>query len=133
MYLLTYIVVGGFGSAAILAMMGTLIKFYLGTTHFAGINAIVAFYFIFGAFFTSTIECTAYVYGSEIWPTHLRSEGSTLAYASFFGNAIAYSAPVAVALKNIGWKFYMILLTVTVVSTIYIVFFFPEVSAQTKS
>jgi hypothetical protein len=120
-------VVGGLGSAAILSVMAALVKYYLGSTYQPGINALVALYFIFGAFFTSTIECTSYVYGSEIWPTHLRSEGSTLAYASFFGNAIAYSAPVSVALKTIGWKFYMILVAVTVSSTIVIMFYFPEV------
>ncbi|KAI0128644.1 general substrate transporter [Xylariales sp. AK1849] len=120
------LVAGGFGSAIILSIMAALIKTYLGTAELAGINAVVAFYFIFGAFFTSTIECTAYVYGSEIWPTHLRSEGSTLAYASFFGNAIAYSAPVSVALNNIGWKFYLVFVSVTFVSTLIIMFYFPE-------
>lgn len=123
---MSFPVVGGFGSAAILSVMAVLQKFYLGTDNSAGINAAVAIYFIFGAFFTSTIECTAYVYGSEIWPTHLRSEGSTLVFASFFGNAIAYSAPVTVGLQNIGWKFYMIFVAVTVVSTIAIWFTFPE-------
>lgn len=108
--------------------MAVLDKYYLGSTNKAGINALVALYFIFGAFFTSTVECTSYVYGSEIWPTYLRSQGSTLAYASFFGNAIAYSAPVSVALKNIGWKFYMVFVAVTLISTVIIFFYFPEVS-----
>ncbi|SCO54119.1 probable glucose facilitated diffusion protein [Fusarium fujikuroi] len=103
-----------------------LLKFYLGTDYSPGLNAAVAIYFLFGVFFTTTIEFTAYAYGSEIWPTHLRSEGSSLAFASFFGNAIAYSAPVTLGLKNIGWKFYMIFVVVTVVSTIAIWFTFPE-------
>ncbi|KAH6977504.1 general substrate transporter [Ilyonectria sp. MPI-CAGE-AT-0026] len=120
------LVIGGFGSATILSVMAALQKFYLGSDDTAGLNAAVAIYFIFGVFFTTTIECTAYVYGSEIWPTHLRSEGSTLAFASFFGNAIAYSAPVTVGLNNIGWKFYMIFVAVTVISTIAIWLTFPE-------
>ncbi|KAF4965271.1 hypothetical protein FSARC_6921 [Fusarium sarcochroum] len=120
------LVAGGFGSAAILSVMAALQKFYLGSDDTPGLNAAVAIYFIFGVFFTTTIECTAYVYGSEIWPTHLRSEGSTLAFASFFGNAIAYSAPVTVGLNNIGWKFYMIFVAITVASTIAIWFTFPE-------
>ena len=120
--------IGGFSNAAILSIMAALIKYYLNTSYLPGVNAAVALYFIFGFFFTSTIECTAYVYGSEIWPTHLRSEGSTIAYASFFANAIAYSAPVAVALDNIGWKFYMVFVAVTVSSTIAIMLYFPEVS-----
>ncbi|ROW05021.1 hypothetical protein VSDG_00535 [Cytospora chrysosperma] len=120
------LVIGGFSNAAILSVMAALVKYYLNTSYLPGVNAGVALYFVFGFFFTSTIECTAYVYGSEIWPTHLRSEGSTIAYASFFGNAIAYSAPVSVALNNIGWKFYMVFVAVTVVSTIAIMFYFPE-------
>ncbi|KAK6951596.1 hypothetical protein Daesc_006118 [Daldinia eschscholtzii] len=119
-------VIGGIVNAAILAVMTALIKYYLDTTYQPGINAIVALYFIFGFAFTSTIECTAYVYGSEIWPTHLRSEGSTLAYASFFGNALAYSAPVNLALKNIGWKYYLVFIAVTVVSTAILAVYFPE-------
>lgn len=120
------LVAGGFGSAIILSLMSALIKTYLNTDDLPGINATVAFYFIFGAFFTSTIECTAYVYGSEIWPTHLRSEGSTIAYVSFFANAIAYSSPVSVALDTIGWKFYLVFVSVTFASTLVILFYFPE-------
>ncbi|KAF7530861.1 hypothetical protein G7054_g9452 [Neopestalotiopsis clavispora] len=125
------LVAGGFGSAIILSLMAALIKTYLNTDNLPGINATVAFYFIFGAFFTSTIECTAYVYGSEIWPTHLRSEGSTIAYASFFANAIAYSSPVSVALDNIGWRFYLVFVSVTFVSTLVIMFYFPETKNMT--
>jgi hypothetical protein len=125
------LVAGGFGSAIILSLMAALIKTYLSTDNLPGINATVAFYFIFGAFFTSTIECTAYVYGSEIWPTHLRSEGSTIAYASFFANAIAYSSPVSVALDNIGWRFYLVFVSVTFVSTLVIMFYFPETKNMT--
>ncbi|CBF83078.1 hypothetical protein AN3261.2 [Aspergillus nidulans FGSC A4] len=69
-------------------------------TYHPGVNAAVAFYFIFGAYFTSTIECTAYVYGSEICPTHMRSEGSTIAFASFFGNET-----MGLSLEEINSKF----------------------------
>ncbi|KAI1407382.1 general substrate transporter [Hypoxylon sp. FL1857] len=120
------LVIGGITNATILAIMTALVKFYLNSTHQPGINALVALYFIFGFAFTSTIECTAYVYGSEIWPTHLRSEGSTIAYASFFGNALAYSAPINLALKNIGWKYYLVFVAVTVVSTAILALYFPE-------
>lgn len=106
--------------------MALLSKFYLNMDYLPRSKAIVAFYSIFGALFTSTIECTAYIYGSEISPTHLRSEGSTIAYASFFGNAIAHSVPVSVALENIGWKFYLVFVSVTFVSTLVITFYFPE-------
>ncbi|KAI1080755.1 general substrate transporter [Whalleya microplaca] len=125
------LVIGGITNAIILSIMTALVKFYLDTTYQPGINALVALYFIFGFAFTSTIECTAYVYGSEIWPTHLRSQGSTIAYASFFGNALAYSAPVDLALKNIGWRYYLVFVAVTVVSTAILALYFPETKSLT--
>lgn len=63
------IVIGGLGCAAIISVMAALVKFYLGSDNVHGLNATVAIYFIFGAFFAATIESTSYVYGSEIWPT----------------------------------------------------------------
>ncbi|KAI1452432.1 general substrate transporter [Annulohypoxylon moriforme] len=118
--------IGGILNATMMAIMAALMKFYLNTTYQPGINALVAFYFIFGLAFTSTIDCTSYAYGSEIWPTYLRSEGSTLTYASFFANALAYNAPINQALDNIGWKFYLIFVAVTVASTALIAIYFPE-------
>ncbi|KAK6196932.1 hypothetical protein LQW54_011016 [Pestalotiopsis sp. IQ-011] len=103
------LVAGGCGSAIILSLMAALIKTYLNTDDLAGINATVTFYFILGAFFTSTID-----------------EGSTIAYVSFFANAIAYSSPVSVALDTIGWKFYLVFVSVTFASTLVILFYFPE-------
>lgn len=100
--------IGGFGSVIIIGTMAALERYYLNTGYKPGNNGAVAMYFLFGTWFTSTIECTAYVYASEIWPTHLRSKGATIAYASFFANAIAYAAPVTVALNTIGWKYYMV-------------------------
>lgn len=58
--------------------MAALQKFYLGSDDTGGLNAAVAIYFIFGVFFTTTIECTAYVYGSEIWPTRTLTDISNL-------------------------------------------------------
>lgn len=128
MILLTFVpVTGGFGCATIIAIFGALEKYYLNSGYPPGINAAASMCFIFGTFFTSTIECTAYVYGSEIWPTRLRSEGSTIVFGSFFANAVAYSAPVSVALQTIGWKYYMVFVAVTTAMTLVIMFTFPEV------
>ncbi|KAI1097379.1 general substrate transporter [Jackrogersella minutella] len=120
------LVIGGITNAIILAIMTALIKYYLNNTSQPGTNALVALYFIFGFAFTATIECSSYVYGSEIWPTHLRSEGSTIIFTSFFANALAYSAPINQALDSIGWKYYLVFVAVTVVTTAIIAVYFPE-------
>lgn len=125
------LVIGGFGCVVLLVIEGVLQKYYLATTFAPGLNAAVAMYFIFGVWFTSTIECTGYVYGAEIWPTHLRSKGATLNYIGFFGPALAYTYPATTAFATIGWKYYMVFVAVTVPCCIAIYFMLPETTGLT--
>jgi hypothetical protein len=48
-------------------------RYYLGSRYAAGTNAAVAFFFLFIFVYGCTVDCAAYIYISEIWPTHLRS------------------------------------------------------------
>ncbi|KAF4540158.1 MFS sugar transporter, partial [Lasiodiplodia theobromae] len=125
------LVIGGLGSVVLLIIEGVLQKYYLDTTYTAGLNAAVAMYFIFGVWFTSTIECTGYVYGAEIWPTHLRSKGATLNYIGFFGPALAYTYPATTAFTTIGWKYYMVFVAITVPCCVAIYFLLPETTGLT--
>ncbi|KAI0896168.1 general substrate transporter [Annulohypoxylon nitens] len=120
------LVIGGLSCTILLSVMAALSKFYLNTTYKPGISALIACYFMFVFACTGMLECSAYAYGSEIWPTHLRSEGSTLAFASFFANSLAFSAPINEALATIGWRYYLVFIVVTLVSTATIAVYFPE-------
>jgi MFS family permease len=102
-------------------------KYYVGTTDKAGLNAAVAMYFIFALFYGSTVDCAGYVYIAEIWPTHLRSKGTTIGLVSFFAGAIAYTSPASLAFSNIGWKYYWVMISVCIVSSTIILLYFPEV------
>ncbi|KAL1648401.1 hypothetical protein SLS58_002154 [Diplodia intermedia] len=125
------LVIGGFGCSVLLVVEGVLQKYYLATTDAPGLNAAVAMYFIFGVWFTSTIECTGYVYGAEIWPTHLRSKGATLNYVGFFGPALAYTYPATTAFATIGWEYYMVFVAITVPCCVAIYFLLPETTGLT--
>ncbi|KAJ9242826.1 hypothetical protein DTO169E5_2997 [Paecilomyces variotii] len=125
------LVIGGFGSVIILSIEAALEKYYLATNYKPGINACVAMYFLIAVWFTATIECTGYVYGSEIWPTHLRSYGASITYVAFFINALAYSTPASTAFANIGWEYYMVFVAVTVPCIIAIIILFPETKGLT--
>lgn len=85
-------------------------------------------YFIFIFVFGLTIEDAGYIYVVEIWPTHLRSEGAVLGFMSFFATTIAYSSPSSVALQNIGWRYFLVFVVVSVVLSTIMLFTFPEVS-----
>jgi hypothetical protein len=88
----------------------------------------VGMFFVFILFYGSTIDCAAYVYIAEIWPTHLRSQGSTIGLVSFFGTSIAYNSPSSLAFQTIGWKFYFVMVAVCLSSATFIAFYLPEVN-----
>jgi hypothetical protein len=111
----------------VLIFEAVLQKYYLGSTNTAGVNAAVAFFFIFIFVYGSTVDCAAYVYISEIWPTHLRSEGTTIGLVSFFSCAIAYTSPASQAFAQIGWKYYWVMICVCIVSATGMIFLCPEV------
>jgi hypothetical protein len=123
-----HLVIGGYLCSIALLIEGVLQKYYLGTTNLAGLRAATAMMFVFMIFYGCTIEGPGYVYITEIWPTHLRSKGATIGFASFFLNSIAYTTPGAIAFQNLGWKYYLVFFSVCVASTTVIMFTFPEVS-----
>ncbi|KFY55954.1 hypothetical protein V496_06861 [Pseudogymnoascus sp. VKM F-4515 (FW-2607)] len=120
------LVAGGLISAALLAVQAALQSKYLDGSNPAGTKAAVAIYFLIAFFYTATIECTGAVYGCEIWPTYLRSQGATISYISFFITSIWSTAPAALAFSSIGWRYYMVFIAVTVPLAILCYFVLPE-------
>jgi MFS family permease len=74
------------------------------------------------------MDCSAYVYIAEIWPSHLRSHGATFGLGSFFLAAIAYSSPSALAFSTIGYRYYFVFVSVCFVAATVILLYLPEVS-----
>ncbi|KIW13761.1 hypothetical protein PV08_08952 [Exophiala spinifera] len=120
------IVAGGWGMVILLACESALQARYLDGSNLAGTKAAVAIYFIIAWWFTSTLECTGYVYGCEIWPTHLRSKGSAISYFGFYIFSIWSTAPAAQAFASIGWKYYMVFIAVTIALVVPCMFYLPE-------
>lgn len=123
-----FLVAGGIGNAVLLGIEAALEKYFLNSTNTSGVQAAVAIYFLIAFWYTCTIECTGYVYGCEIWPTHLRSKGATISYASFYVTSIWATAPAAVAFSTIGWRYYMVFIAVSIPLVVAIWLLCPEVS-----
>jgi len=104
---------------------------YIGTTNKSGLSAGVAFFFLFAVVYNMFYDAGSFVYTAEIWPSHLRSEGVTIAMVTFYCFAIAYNSPASVALSNIGWRYYLVFICVTTVSTTVMWFYLPETSGLT--
>jgi hypothetical protein len=107
--LLTEIIVaGGLINAVLLAIEAGLEASFLDGHNPTGTKAAVAMYFLFAFFYTCTIECTGYVYGCEIWPTYLRSQGATISYVGFFVTSIWTTAPAAQAFNHSPCHYYIL-------------------------
>jgi hypothetical protein len=112
----------------LLAVEAALQAQYLDSHNLNGTRAAVAIYFLIAFWFTSTLECVGYVYGCEIWPTQLRSKGSAISYFGFYIFSIWSTAPAAQAFATIGWKYYMVFISVTFALVIPCMFYLPEAS-----
>lgn len=104
---------------------------FFGTSNKAGLAAGVAWYILFGFMYNAFYDAGSFVYTAEIWPSHLRSEGVTIAMATFYGFAIAYNTPASVAFSTIGWKYYLVFIVIEVFCFFAIWYYIPETAGLT--
>ena len=96
------------------------------------------------------MDATQFVYVSEIWPNHLRSQGTAWGLAWFFLTSEVTLVAAPIALNDVGWKyvyyrrcklryciltygcrFYLVLICPTVVYLPIVYFMFPETKGRT--
>jgi len=67
----------------------------------------------------------------QIWPNHLRSQGTALGIAMFYLASEITLVAAPVALNKIGWRFYLVLICPSVCYILAIYFLFPETKGRT--
>lgn len=118
--------VGVLVCTVILSIHTALLAVYLPTGGKAGLSAAAAFIFLFLASFNLFLEGVSWYYIGEIFPTHLRSKGMALAAVAFCTVNILWLALAPTALANIGWKYNLVFISVSVPGSIFIYFYFPD-------
>jgi hypothetical protein len=93
--------------------------------------AILSFIFLFSAVNDASWFGTSWVYPAELMPLHLREKGMGLAVILYWLFDFMMVEITPIALKNIGYKFYVILAVFNVVIAALIYFFFPETANKT--
>ena len=121
----TFMLIGATGVTVSLIFECALTAQFLNSTNKAALNAAVFFIWFFILWWCFFIDATQYVYVSEIWPNHLRSQGTALGLASFYLASEITLVGAPVALNAIGWKFYLVLICPSVVYIGCIYFLFP--------
>ncbi|KAH0839199.1 putative MFS sugar transporter [Fonsecaea pedrosoi] len=92
----------------------------------AATNAAVFFLFLFVGFYASFIDATTYIYASEIWPTPIRAKGLALSISGLFLSSLAILQGAPAGFANIGWRYYLVFISVTSVMVVFMFFYFPE-------
>ncbi|KAF4614243.1 hypothetical protein D9613_007735 [Agrocybe pediades] len=91
----------------------------------------IAMIFLTSVIFSLSFGPVSWVLASEVFPTNTRAIGTSVATCSnwAFNTLLAQVAPLGIA--KVGWKFYMLFVTLNVVDFIAIALFFPETKGKT--
>ncbi|GME48245.1 hypothetical protein G7Z17_g7062 [Neofusicoccum parvum] len=122
-----YVMVTGLGGTAV-ALLGeaVMLALYQGSGNAAGISAAVFFLFLHIVFYASCLDASTYVYASEIWPTHIRSKGTAFSTSGLFLSSLILLTVSPTAFDAIGWRYYLVLMSFTVLSIFVFALLFPE-------
>jgi len=126
--LIPAVVIGLSGCMVSLALETAMVARFAGTSDKAGNSLGVFFTFCFISFYGGGIDVVSYVYCSEIFPTHIRSQGMAWSIVGTFLSTLVYVEAGPTALANIQWKYYLIFVCLTFVNIVIIYFWLPEVS-----
>ncbi|MCJ1303517.1 hypothetical protein MMC08_006327 [Hypocenomyce scalaris] len=92
--------------------------------------AVLSFIFVFFALNNGSWFGTTWVYPAELMPLHLRERGMGFAVIWYWLFDFMMVEITPIALKNIGYKFYIILAVFNVVIATVIYFVFPETARK---
>ncbi|KIW63046.1 hypothetical protein PV04_09924 [Phialophora macrospora] len=122
---------GTIGSIINVALLTTMIALYGGSGNKVGNGFGVFFLFFFVTCYGFGIDATVFVYMSELFPTHIRSQGVAMGLATFLGSALVYNEVAGTAFATIGWKYYLVFVCVAVSALPFLVFCCPETKGLT--
>lgn len=99
---------------------------FVSTRNPATGQAVVAFIFIYYFFYAICWAPLLQAYTVEIYPYTLRSRGVSVMYVSTFVSLVVSNQINPIAMKNIGWKYYIVFICILAALLIVIWVLFPE-------
>ncbi|TPX09063.1 uncharacterized protein E0L32_001675 [Thyridium curvatum] len=119
------------GMAASYAVWTALTSHFVDSKNEATGRAVVGFIFIFYFFYDIAWTPLLQAYPVEIYPYTLRSRGLSFTYIVSFVGLIVGNQVNPIAMKAIGWKYYLVFCCLLCVLFVIIWFLFPETKGHT--
>ncbi|EXJ77940.1 hypothetical protein A1O3_09099 [Capronia epimyces CBS 606.96] len=126
----TLIGIGLILCAVVVACFAALSKVYIGTTHKAGQAAAVSMTYLFFVAYGAFVEGPYYYYAPELFPTHLRAKGMAITIGTFTLFSIMWTQVTPTAIKNIGWRYFLVFIILSFVGGVIIWAFFPNTQGK---
>ncbi|SMQ51655.1 unnamed protein product [Zymoseptoria tritici ST99CH_3D7] len=127
----TFMLIGTTGCVVSLIFLCAMTASFLNTNNVNGLNAAVFFIWFYILWWCFFVDATQYVYVSEIWPNRLRSQGTAWGVMFWFLASEVTLVAAPVALNEIGWKFYLVLIVPSTLYISLIYLLFPETKGRT--
>ncbi|KAK4505727.1 hypothetical protein PRZ48_003692 [Zasmidium cellare] len=102
-----------------------------GSSNRVGLAWGVVFIFLYVVFYSSCLDATMYLIPSEIFPMVIRSFGVSFSILGQFIATVILLEAAPTAFQNIGYKFWIILICLTVLYAVCVYFLLPETKGMT--
>ncbi|TAQ87226.1 hypothetical protein B7494_g4450 [Chlorociboria aeruginascens] len=122
------LVIGYTVNVSMFAIATALIAKYNMTLSNAYAASAVVFLFLYVTAYGACIDVNQFTIVSEVFPSHLRSQGSSLAIGSLFLADTLWLELASTATDTIGWKYYLVFISLSFLHTIYLYFRLPEMT-----
>ncbi|KAL2788508.1 general substrate transporter [Aspergillus keveii] len=121
-----FLLIGSIGCTSCIIFLCALTARYLNTENTPALRAAVFFIFFYIFFWSFFVDATQFAYLSEIFPNSLRSWGVALGLGCFYLSSEVTLVAAPVAMDEIGWRFYLVLVVPSVLYFAVIALVFPE-------
>ncbi|KAH0524368.1 hypothetical protein TsFJ059_006892 [Trichoderma semiorbis] len=137
-------VIGGVGMGISMMIIGVLMKAYgdpvfdsltqktnFDFTNAAASRTIIAFVYIYVAWFAITWACVAWVYPPEIFSMSMRGRATSMTTATNWFINFWFALYIPTAMAKISWKLYMIFMALCYLMSVVVYLFYPESAGKT--
>ncbi|KAL7906438.1 general substrate transporter [Trichoderma velutinum] len=137
-------VIGGVGMGVSMMIIGVLMRAYgdpvfdsltqktnFDFTNAAASRTIIAFVYIYVAWFAITWACVAWVYPPEIFSMSMRGRATSMTTATNWFINFWFALYIPTAMAKISWKLYMIFMALCYLMSVVVYLFYPESAGKT--